>query len=203
MQRFEDHGQFLIDFIDRVIVTCDRCGEVATVSCEQPYHQHEPVLQCTRCSNHRRGWGQSTIGPFGDRVRGRCTGCTSWVDVSKESMAAASSSGSKKEHVVVYCQQCKTKNLIRVKWRGLRLGLPFDPYFGLPVALQTSCCGETLWAYNEAHLSFLESFVAADLRQRDGHLNQSLVSRLPKWMKKAGNRDAVRRAIARLWSQRG
>lgn len=41
-----------------------------------------------------------------------------------------------------------------------------DPYFGMPLWLATDCGPHDLWAYNEAHLSLLESYVAANLRER-------------------------------------
>jgi hypothetical protein len=41
-----------------------------------------------------------------------------------------------------------------------------DPYFGLPLSLQTPCVGNILWAWNEAHRTFLENYVAAALRER-------------------------------------
>jgi hypothetical protein len=60
-----------------------------------------------------------------------------------------------------------------------------------------------LWAYNAAHLSFLEAYVGAKLRghRRDpewGWSNQSLESRLPGWMTAASNRPAVLDAIGKL-----
>jgi hypothetical protein len=39
--------------------------------------------------------------------------------------------------------------------------------FGLDLWLQTPCCGETLWAFNELHIEFMERFIAAKLRERD------------------------------------
>lgn len=78
-----------------------------------------------------------------------------------------------------------------------------DDYFDLPLWLQTPCCGEILWAYNERHLTFLESFVSSGLRQRKRHLetgwsNQSLASRLPRWIKSAKNREEVLKAASLL-----
>jgi hypothetical protein len=78
-----------------------------------------------------------------------------------------------------------------------------DDYFELPLWLQTPCCGEVLWAYSERHLTFLEDFVGARLRERVrdeeyGWSNKSLASRLPSWMKSAKNRDEVLRGLARL-----
>lgn len=78
---------------------------------------------------------------------------------------------------------------------------PTDPYFQLPLWLQEPIGGHVLWALNSAHLDYLESYVAATLRQRT-HLrnwqNSSLASRLPRWLSSAGNRDALLAAIQQL-----
>lgn len=78
---------------------------------------------------------------------------------------------------------------------------PLDPYFERPLWLHTPCCGERLWAMNEPHIDFLERFVAAKLRQgaTDGtYRNQSIASRLPKWIQAANNRDRVLEGLVRL-----
>ena len=58
-------------------------------------------------------------------------------------------------------------------------GSPFDWYFKQSLWLQIACCGETLWAYNTAHLELIENYVAAKLRRRIPNKNSSLASRLP------------------------
>jgi hypothetical protein len=73
-----------------------------------------------------------------------------------------------------------------------------DDYFGLPLWLQTRCCGHVLWANNEGHLLFLERYVGAKLRERVPNRNGSLPSRLPTWIKLARNRDELLRCLARL-----
>ena len=78
-----------------------------------------------------------------------------------------------------------------------------DDYFEVPLWLQTPCCGRTLWAYNDEHLTFIETLVTATLRERTrdptfGWSNQSIASRLPSWIKAAENRGQVLRAIGRL-----
>jgi hypothetical protein len=93
--------------------------------------------------------------------------------------------------------------------RSAVIGADTDWYFGLPLWLQTPCCGETLWAYNTEHLDFLEQYVAATLRERtrrDGTplreprtaRNGSIASRLPAWIKSAKNREAVLKGIGKL-----
>ncbi|MEH1812173.1 MAG: hypothetical protein V7K26_01640 [Nostoc sp.] len=86
--------------------------------------------------------------------------------------------------------------------RNSRDGI-LDHFFGLPLWLQISCCGQVLWAYNEAHLNFLESYVQSRLRERlpDDSLgwhNGSLASRLPRWIKLTQHREKVLQKIQQL-----
>ncbi|MEH2202646.1 MAG: hypothetical protein V7K53_01020 [Nostoc sp.] len=78
-----------------------------------------------------------------------------------------------------------------------------DHFFGLPLWLQISCCGQVLWAYNKAHLNFLESYVQSRLREHlpDDSLgwhNGSLASRLPRWIKLTQHREKVLQKIQQL-----
>lgn len=88
----------------------------------------------------------------------------------------------------------------REDWRAgqISIGGNFDWYFRLPLWLQTSCCGETLWAYNLKHLEILEKYVAAKLRERTKKGRNSFLSKLPNWIKSAKNRREVLRAIEKL-----
>lgn len=92
-------------------------------------------------------------------------------------------------------------------WRGKRLSIGRDAvdwYIGLPLWLQTPCCGHVLWAYNAEHLAFLEAYIQATLRERgpldhpSANRNRTLVSRLPLWMKRRQNREDVLKGLARL-----
>jgi hypothetical protein len=78
-----------------------------------------------------------------------------------------------------------------------------DGFFGEPLWLQVSCGNEVLWAFNLEHLELIENYVSAKLRERRksedyGWQNKSLVSRLPKWISAAKNRDVVLKAIQKL-----
>ena len=59
----------------------------------------------------------------------------------------------------------------------------------------------TLWAYNQAHLEALEKWLAADLRERGPVAGLTMMSRLPRWMKAAGMRARVVRALAEMHAQ--
>lgn len=96
----------------------------------------------------------------------------------------------------LYCLSC----LHRAAWKGTQIatGGSVDWYFRLPLWLQISCCGEVLWAYNQRHLELLEGYVGAKLRERTKEGRGSFLSKLPKWIKSAKNRDEILKAIAKL-----
>lgn len=78
-----------------------------------------------------------------------------------------------------------------------------DPFFGQPLWLQTSTAHGLLWAYNLRHLTVIEQYVAASLREdtwADTGLRMTMFAKLPAWLKRAHNRDENLRAIARLRS---
>ncbi len=71
-----------------------------------------------------------------------------------------------------------------------------DPFFGEALWLQIRCGKETLWAYNYRHLTLIEKYVGAQLREHHrrptfGWQNSSLINRLPRWMSAAKHRDAI------------
>jgi len=99
------------------------------------------------------------------------------------------------------------------EWARVGVALPVtgeqvcDPFFHLPLWLQTSCCGKTLWAYNRRHRQFLEEYIRAELREKEsspraGYHNQGLANRLPEWMIVGKHRQAVLRALFKLQQPR-
>lgn len=109
--------------------------------------------------------------------------------------------------VCLHCGLNKVDRKTRLWWiqvggapnpMHVTVGGAFDWYFKEPLWLQTECCGNTLWVYNEKHLDFIERYVSASLRTRSPYRNTSLASRLPQWIKSAKNRKNVLRAIDRL-----
>jgi hypothetical protein len=80
------------------------------------------------------------------------------------------------------------------------LGRAADPFFDLPLWLTARSRNNQLWAYNDEHLQFLRDHVEAQLRERNGLAmrNQSLGSRLPKWMLTKKNRSSLLKSIKHL-----
>ena len=139
-----------------------------------------------------------TIYNFGDVFLVRCPQCAGCAEV-RATPAAAVLTARQARLVCSHCGCNKT-----VASRTMTVAAAVDWYFQLPLWLQTSCCSELLWAYNPAHLDYLESYVQADLREEApersalGLRNSTLVSRLPNWIKSAKNRGEILRGITKL-----
>jgi len=101
---------------------------------------------------------------------------------------------------------CAACGLVRQKTtRKISLGsrgTPRDAYFGEPLWLRMGWGRKTLWAYNVRHLDYLEAFVRAGLRAHSrtnpACSNCSVISRLPKWMKDASNREHLLAMMKKL-----
>jgi hypothetical protein len=76
------------------------------------------------------------------------------------------------------------------------------PAMGLSLRLRADTRHGTLYAYNEDHLDYIEAYVRSGLRREivepGGIRNQSIASRLPRWVKAAANRAEVLKAIATM-----
>ncbi|ANP51957.1 hypothetical protein AVL59_22415 [Streptomyces griseochromogenes] len=87
-----------------------------------------------------------------------------------------------------------------------RVAEPTDPWFGLPLLLKARTRHGYVWAYNHEHLTLIQRFVQATLRERapwyDMNAKMTALARLPRWMVKAGNRDEILRAISRAATAR-
>jgi hypothetical protein len=138
----------------------------------------------------------STIYEFGEEFLVVCPKCGSMAKVTSGETASEKINNQLFAPRKVMCLSC----VFRDTWSGkqLSVGGNFDWYFKLPLWLQISCCGETLWAYNYRHLQFLEDYVAAKLRERKPNSTRSTASRLPQWIKSAKNREEVLKAIGKL-----
>ncbi|MBQ0966962.1 hypothetical protein KBY91_26180 [Streptomyces sp. RK23] len=103
------------------------------------------------------------------------------------------------------CRSCGTSK----QWSGRGVSLhrdphkpAADPYFDIPLWLQTETRHGWVWAYNLEHLDLIRRFVQASLREgipwHDHGRKMTVVARLPAWMQHAKNRDEVLRAIDRI-----
>ncbi len=137
----------------------------------------------------------STVYSFADRFLVVCPRCDKCAEISRIGKNGHSTIA---RLVCPNCGYSKDREM-----NGWRVGGPEDWYFQLPLWLQRSCAGNVLWAYNLDHLAYIESYVAADHRQRNPDStavirNATMASRLPRWMIDAKNRHDVMQAIKAL-----
>lgn len=182
----------------RHLVRCPRCGRQATVDIVAlgefgwPW---EARIACVHCgfADDARSDAPRWRGPVIVSARARCGRCGR--EVGRAARRQASSP--RRADAVVTCPGCSHRTRVPLRVERADCREPVDPYFGVALWLQTSCCGEILWA-NEGHLTFLANYVGAALRERKPNVNRSAVSRLPSWMKQAKNRAAILECIEHL-----
>jgi len=74
-----------------------------------------------------------------------------------------------------------------------------DHWFGLPLVLKVDMGRHRVWAYNLHHVDLLDGYLKAELRERSLYAHyMTMAARLPRWMKAAGNRKPVLRALGKL-----
>jgi hypothetical protein len=146
---------------------------------------------------------EETIYSFTNNISVRCPRCAKRALVSRPDFDPENPFRLTIARVI--CEHCAYAR--EQKPEKMTIGAPVDCFFNLPLWLQIGCCGEILWAYNEPHLSLVENFVRADLREDSRatvkpayywHNVSSLSMKLPTWLKLAKNRDEILKAIERL-----
>ncbi len=150
----------------------------------------------------------------------RCPKCGGCAQVTQKSPYRDIWQGAKNIATMV-CEHCGATAESKQGFIGESKPIT-DWYFGLPLWLQTQCCGETLWASDIEHLNVLKNYVSATLRPRTTKQGvkirmsypmkprvlpdepilvwngNSTTARLPKWMVLRKNREAVLRGLRRL-----
>jgi Zn ribbon nucleic-acid-binding protein len=71
-------------------------------------------------------------------------------------------------------------------------------YFGAELWLQHPYKNEVFWAYNGKHLSYLEQYISAKLRQHTNRNHFTLIEKLPKFYHEAKNRADLLKIIKKL-----
>jgi len=201
-ERHVDPGLPLGSYSDEVLCECPNCGGPARVRASVhwsvPISTREARAQCLRCSFSRELADGKWRGPILGYRKQPCPNCGyRWlvVEVFRERPDSRLKKAEK-----VCCPLCREMSELQLEWlREENTNRPIDPYFGLPLWLQSNCCCKVLWAYNRRHLNAIRSYIAAVRRERGGASGKwSMVARLPAWVKSAKNREAVLKCITRL-----
>lgn len=126
--------------------------------------------------------------------------------------------------VAVYCPKCKKKALATVDYeeykanlfcshcgyhertsteimvQGMKSSLRQNAayFFNVDFWYVASFKNDFFFAFNEAHLLYLEQYIGAKLRERKDRSHFTLLERLPKFYHEAKNRDALLKIIEKL-----
>lgn len=71
-------------------------------------------------------------------------------------------------------------------------------YFGAELWLIHPFKGDVVWAYNYAHLDYLESYISATLREHKDRSHFTLLEKLPRFYHDAKNRTALLKLINKI-----
>lgn len=145
--------------------------------------------------------GRTFLGQFAGDILVRCPTCAGCAHLQRLSAPQSCAVGYR-----FVCGGCAaTRDWLLARDRVIpspAVG-PELPGFGLSLWLQVACCGQVLWAYNLAHVAFLEQYIGARVRSQRSVSrtflgNGTLESRLPRWMLAAKHRARVMRGLQLL-----
>jgi hypothetical protein len=197
MTRHIDHGIYLRDFADEVLVRCVRCDVAGVVLTEAADRRRSARFCCSQCALTLDSTANDWAGPVCAAGRRPCGYCGhQWLVVRKSIARPANAAP---QVIDVRCPTCGNASAVPVEYQRCGVsGAALDPYFGLPLLLCVSCRHGLLWAYNRRHLRELQAYVGAQLRERRGGGNSALFSRLPTWIKLARHRSEVLKALQKM-----
>ncbi len=189
--RFADTGDSLHDMATHFVVHCPKCEGKALV---QPY-EDSWRLTCTSCFHVERPghwYGHMTA-----YLSVKCRECRN--PITRHAIVNGQWSKLK-----VKCDQCgdECEYEAQITRHRIKDGLMCDPIFGLTLWLHKTFGDDVFWAYHYEHLELLEKYVRAKLRERGidnkGSKNSLMFSRLPEFIKRAGNREEILALIKSL-----
>lgn len=203
--RHIDKGRWLRQYSYQAVVCCIKCDAISQIYYKYQDKTYGSKVQCTafHCPNcqlslvnslSRKDW----VGHY--RLVGNqpCDKCG--IRLSTKNITAASYKQQLPSKSTITCSHCtRTNEVILDQYRIDDPSLAVDSDFGLPLFLQTPCRFGKIWAYNQAHLSELQAYINATLRERTREAgNSSMISSLPDWMKSAKNRAMISKKLAQL-----
>lgn len=107
-----------------------------------------------------------------------------------------------KNEVILYYRWCGYIKICSTEIDVLgipgRLKMAAHQYFDAELWYAASFKNEYFWAYNRSHLDYLESYIAARLREHMDRSHFTLIEKLPRFYHEAKNRDALLKLIAQL-----
>jgi len=118
---------------------------------------------------------------------------------SKQAMASVDYSVKKSRLLCPSCGYSKEKTT-EARLFGIKghVEMAAHVYFSAELWLVHAFKGDVVWAYNYAHLDYLESYIAATIREHKDRTHFTLLEKLPKFYHEAKNRSALLKLINKM-----
>lgn len=182
-----------IPLLGDVLVACPHCGKRARLRMKVSVFGvpvppcHAPPFFCSNCFKalDQRWYGDAHIQPH----TLRCGYCGTFWPTGPQLLQQV------RKTLTLTCQECGATR----KESGFSLyprhNSPQTQWYGLMLWLQAPVGRETLWAHTHVELGHIKTYVAAPIRN-DAAYASYFDRALPAWVKSAGNRPKVLKAIA-------
>ena len=196
MKRFQDENKRSYNFTEAIAVKCPKCHKQASVTKiadGKKGYGYTKILACRHCRFSQLG-GMIKYKAVVDQY---C--CNNSEKVNYESQLL----NKKPETVRLKCGSCNEIKAFKPKIVEVYMQFVTDENnyreccFNTELWFQTAVKGNIFWAYNEAHIGYMERYIAADLRERNSQYNggKTMVASLPGFIKDAKNREKLLKAI--------
>ena len=123
-----------------------------------------------------------------------------WVVCPACKAKAIATANREKEEARLSCLTCGYNKLVPTRLNeNVNLLTAAHDYFPAQLWLQAPFRGKQIvWAYNDSHLTYLEQYIAAGLREHSDRSHFTLLEKLPRFYHEAKNREALLKIIKDL-----
>lgn len=176
---------------EQVAVKCPKCSGLANIS----KGERGFMVRCTVCFHQ-----EMEPEAYRCTASGICEVCERWFNEQVTDQKQQT-----QKAVRIACPHCSAVNQV-----VLRKALTYtgcysdfrnerDPVFQLELYYLDYFRGKPVWAANREHLSYLISYISAELREKPTAVIKRTASHsLPKYMKDAKNREAIVKLLHKL-----
>ncbi|MBF4515379.1 hypothetical protein IRZ71_03460 [Flavobacterium sp. ANB] len=198
MERFQDENKWLASFGNIVNIKCPKCTLQAVVKRtfeSEFYYRDKKILECKNCHYSVK----EGIVKYRAYVDAYC--CNNEDKIKFKSQLL----NEKPHKIKLKCLICNEIKEFTPYIEEVRFVLNSDTAvvregcFNAELWYQKEFDESIFWAFNLEHINYLERYIKAELRERSnkGSSSGSLISRLPKFVKEAKNRQKLLKIIER------
>lgn len=158
---------------DAAYFNCTNCGDLKTT--ERTIYRYDVHNQCRGCGRYYRVDITDKSKQHFNMLHVACPSCGCMMSGEVHKTAEA----------FYYCDEIKNA---------------CEPFFGFELWFLTSFGNKPVWALNREHLTYLISYLSADLREKPAGCNsmKTQADHLPTFTKTAKNRDGIVKCLKNM-----